>query len=105
MAGFYIYETYDLQITLSDPSALDDYKTVVVSLAQGKTKLNFTDPGIDEGVINVHLSQEQTALFKPSSNANKVTVQVNIYYTDTERDTSAQGFLEVYDNLYREVIS
>lgn len=103
MAGFYIYETYDLHITLSE-DALADAEQVVVSIVQGKVALHFTGAqvGVDgANALNVRLSQEDTARFTPGMRAK---VQVNVRYADSGRDTSAQGELEVYDNLYREVM-
>lgn len=111
MAYFFIWETVDfpLQLSFKDSSiegkVLDEYDKIVVSLKQGNVLLEKTDDdlGIDteEDILNLHLSQEETAMFK----ANKqVTLQVNIYYDDTERDTSFETFIDVYDNLHKELM-
>lgn len=105
MAGFYVYETYPLAIVLKKEGVLNDYKEVVVTISQGKTSIDLTGDriGVDTetSTINIHLSQEETAKFTPKREAK---IQVNVYYTDQERDVSAQGTLEVMDNLYKELM-
>lgn len=104
MAQFYVYETVDFTITLTPSDALQNYDNVVVSIGQGQVILNKdqTELGIDveNGKINLHLSQEETAMFS----RGKAEIQVNIYYTDKERDTSVMGRIDVKDNLYKEVM-
>lgn len=111
MAYFFIYETVDfpLQLSFKDASiegkVLDNYSSVIVSLKQGSTLLekSGSDLGVDteNDIINLHLSQEETAQFKPNK---QVTLQVNIYYEDTERDTSFESLIDVYDNLHKELM-
>lgn len=110
MAYFFIYETVDFPLKLSfkdttiEGKVLDNYSKVVVSLSQGKELLEKSeDLGIDteNDIINLHLTQEETALFKPN---RQVSLQVNIYYEDTERDTSFETFIDVYDNLHKEIM-
>lgn len=102
--SFYRYETAVIPIVLSDKDALKEYETVVVSIAQrGRETRQFSETlGIDpdEGRINVPLSQEDTAAFA----AGIATVQVNIYYQNTERDVSARANIEVLGNLLEEVM-
>lgn len=59
--------------------------------------------GIDEetGIITMHLSQEETGLFKEGV----VELQVNIYYENTERDTSTAVLITAKDNLYKKVMT
>lgn len=105
MAGFYVYETYPLAIRLKKEGVLTDYQEVVVSISQGNKTLNLTEDrvgvDVDNDTININLSQEETAKFTPKREAK---IQVNVYYTDQERDVSAQGTLEVMDNLYKELM-
>lgn len=105
MAGFYMWETADLAITLTgDGNPLEDYSKVVVSIYQPYGRVDLTDDSlgidVDAQTINVHMTQEQTGKFK----AGTAEIQVNVYYSDTERDTSAKGVLTVYDNLYRQAM-
>lgn len=110
--GFFVFETYDLalELTADDGSnPLDGYNEIVVTIAQGSTKVDITGDalGVEDNTINVHLTQEQTAKFSPSANPNQTAtarIQVNVYYENTERDVSVQGELAVYDNLYRKVM-
>ena len=106
VASFYIWETVTWPILLTeegtDASVLEGYKHIVVSLAQGNVHVDFMDPPADvsTGVVTIRLEQEQAGRFKPGV----VELQVNIYYEDTERDTSTKGFIEALDNLYKKVI-
>ena len=105
MPFFYIYETVDFPIKITPASALEDYKHIVVSMGQkGKTLINKKDAelGIDtqEGIINMHLSQEETGKFK----VGEADLQVNILYNNTERDTSAMVMLDVRENLLKQVM-
>lgn len=104
MAGFYIWETADLAITLSEP-VLVDYKEVIVSIAQTGTKpLHLTDDDVqvtDESTITISLSQEQTGQFHEGA----AKIQVNVLFESSERDTTAKGTLDVLDNLYKQVMS
>ena len=105
MAEFYAWETVFLPIHVKDPSVLNECEKIVVSLEQGRVHKDFFDQFTidqEEGIILLHLSQEDTSIFKPNK---KVTLQVNFYYTDKERDTSTEAELDVLRNLYREVIT
>ena len=103
-AHFYIYETVDLPIVLSDPTALQDYEKVVVSISQTDYhELNISDGlgiDVDNATINVHLTQEQTAKFRKGV----AKIQVNIKYKNTNRDVSAMAHIDVFDNLYKEIM-
>lgn len=103
MASFYIWETVDFTITLSDPDALNDAKDIMVSIRQGGIQIDKLNPVFDSerGIIELHLTQEETGQFS----AGNAVIQVNIYCYNTERDATAQGMIRVLDNLYREVMS
>ena len=111
MAYFFVWETVDfpLQLSYKDSSiegkVLDGYSEVIVSLKQGTNLLEKKgdELGIDveNDIINLHLSQEETGAFKPNK---QVILQVNIYYDDTERDTSFESYIDVYDNLHKELM-
>lgn len=104
MAHFYAWETVDLPLKLSRTGALEDVKEVVVSLKQGKTQIEKSgaELGLDteNDTINMHLSQEDTSQFTPGT----CYVQVNLYYANTERDTSTQASIEVRSNLHKELM-
>ncbi len=110
MAYFFVYETVDFPLQLSykdsEGKVLENYSEVIVSLKQGKTILekNSQTLGIDveNDIINLHLSQEETALFKANT---QVMLQVNILYETTERDTSFEEFIDVYDNVHKEIMN
>ena len=104
MAGFYVYETKDVTITIFPPGALQDLKDCICSIVQAHIKVEKTlaDMTIVGDSLKFHLSQEETALFCPGLPAY---VQVNLYYEDTERDTTTTGMLEVMDNLHKAVMS
>ena len=105
MARFYKYETVDIPITLSPDGVLEDYKHIVISIKQHGVQIDKTedDIGIDteQNLINVHLSQEETAMFQ----VGNAKIQLNIYYTNTERDTSTMADIEVSENLYKKVMT
>lgn len=112
MKGFYRYETVDIPLVFTPNEVLEGYKHIVVSIAQDKsTRVNKTEDDIDidvaENKITVHLSQEETGMFDGGdrNNPRKAQIQVNIYYNNAERDVSTVGILDVYDNLYKEVIN
>ena len=106
MAHFYVYETVDIPIKLKTENTeiLKDYTEIVVSIVQKNPLVQidkFTDEigiNVETNTLTIHLSQEETAKFY----ADKVAeVQVNIYYENTERDTSAKGTIDVLENLYK----
>lgn len=107
MAGFYIYETETLSIHLNKENVLNDVKHIIVSIVQKNPKMQIDkkeeELGLDleNSIINVSLSQEETSQFK----VGEAEVQVNIYYNNSERDVSSKGKIEVRDNLYRQVIT
>lgn len=105
MAHFYQWETVDLPLKLSREGALNDVKSVVVSIKQGSNLIEQNEEtlGIDaeNDTINMHLSQEETAQFKTGA----AYIQVNLYYENTERDTSAQASIEVKGNLHKELMT
>ena len=112
MAGFYQWETDNFEIILEDddgnpvPGVLDDVKEVVVTIKQGDIEeIWFTDDlGLDtaNSVINLPLSQTQTGRFEGDKTAK---IQVNILYNDSERDVTAKGKIDVYDNDYKKEMS
>ena len=110
MPSFYVWETKDWELKLTnendDDGILDNLKDVIISFGQNSTLLekdmSHPDVAVDSAnnIINVHMSQEDTGRFKTGS----VTVQVNLLYTDTERDTTVQGTIMALANLHREVM-
>ena len=110
MAYFFVYETKDFPLKIvkngeGEGKVLEGYEKIIVSLKQGTTLIekDETKLGIDveNDIINLHLSQEETGAF---STLEQVKLQVNIYYTDTERDTSQETYIDVYDNLHKEIM-
>lgn len=103
-AFFYIYETANLPIVFNNPEVLDDYAEIMVSISQKNRKSLHISEGYvvdrEHGIIYIHLSQEDTSGFKVGT----AEVQVNIKYLNSERDTSAKTTVDVYDNLYKEVM-
>lgn len=102
-AYFYIYETVTFPIQLSDTEALRDIEKIIVSLKQKTVQLDKMNPDFNEetGVINLYLTQEDTAMFKQGT----VDLQINLYYTDHERDVTKKTQIQALDNLYKQVIS
>lgn len=110
MAHFYIYETPTIPIVIKQKGKvvkdiLKDYERIIVTITQYRTVLNKTDKqlGIDveNSLINMSLSQEESSMFEEG----KAEVQINIYYKNTIRKTTAKGTIRVKDNLYKEVIT
>jgi len=105
MVYFYAWETVDITITLDRENALVDCDDVVVSIGQiGSRVLHKSDElDIDENsnTIIMHLEQRETGKFVEG----EANVQVNLYYSNGERDTSAKAVIYVRDNLYREAMS
>lgn len=110
-ASFYIWETVDFPITLTaddgSTGILEDIQDVVVSFGQKNNPviekfLSKSEVSLDveNDIINVHLSQEDTSQFAVGS----VEVQVNLYYQGTERDVTARGQIEALNNLHRKVM-
>ena len=104
MAKFYIYETTSLTLKFTPTEILDDYKHIIISIAQGKTQLNINENDLEidttNDTITFSLSQEETGLFEPG----KAYIQVNIYYESTERNVSTCSAIDICDNLYKKVI-
>lgn len=110
LASFFQYETATIPIKLTRKTAeegesvLDGYKSIVISLYQAGNQMDKTGEAlgvdIENDTITLPLSQEDTAMFQPG----KVTMQLNIYYDNTERDVSEQCELEVKKNLYKKVM-
>ena len=106
---FYSWETVDLVVTLEDPTKLQNYSTVLASIRQGyrhiEVSLDITVPSANidtgSGTIIIHLTQANTGLFS----AGQATLQINIYRTDTTRDTSEEELISVRENLYKQVMS
>lgn len=105
MAGFYRYETANLDIELLADDVFEDYTEIVVSISQkmgAKIHKRSEDLVIDteNNLLTVRLSQEETAQFV----RGEALIQVNIMYADSERETSSQSVIEIWDNLYDEVM-
>ena len=106
--GFYQWETADLQLIIEDdegnpkPGVLDNLEDVVVSIAQGSRQVDWhiDELGIDAAAsaINLHLTQEKAGKFSGDAAAK---VQVNILYSNGERDVTVKGTIDVLSNLYR----
>ena len=107
--SFYQWETTSFRITTKDPTKLVGYDKIVVSLHQGPVAggvrvhkiIDSSDIDTGSGIIIVNLSQTDTSKFV----AGTATLQVNIYYTGGDRDPSEQIKVDVYDNLYKQVMS
>ena len=104
-AGFYRYETESLDIELLASGVLEDYKEIVVTLDQRMgAKLHKQtqelEVDVENSIVTITLSQEETAMFSPGT----VGVQVNLLYNTMERDVSEKGYIEVWENSYREVM-
>lgn len=111
MAHFYTYETVDIPLVFEPDGCLENYKHIIVSIKQkGSVQIDKAEDAlgidIENNTINVSLSQEETAQFKGGTETNPKTaeIQVNIYYTNTDRDVSTKKTINVYDNLYEKVI-
>jgi len=111
MARFYRFETVDIPMKLTPVGVLENYSKIIVSIAQeGMVQINKNENelsiDVNNDVITMSLTQEETSKFAGGSNGNprKATIQINIYYESTERDVSTTGTIDVYDNLYKEVI-
>lgn len=104
MTKFYMYETTTLSLKFTPTGILDDYKHIIVSIAQNNTQLNKDENDLEidttNDTITLSLKQEETGLFKPG----KAYLQVNIYYENTERNVSTSSSIDVCDNLYKKVI-
>lgn len=109
MAYFYAWETKTLSIGLKnkqgeyDPEILNDYKEIIISIKQPSCQIDIREVDVDteQGILSIHLDQEQTSIFKKG----KARIQVNIYYNNEERDTSVEGEIEVRENLYQKVMN
>lgn len=105
-AGFYIYETKPLTLRFKPDGVLVNSKEIIVTILQGISGTLIEKTGADlainltDNTVTIHLTQEETARFKPGT----AQVQVNILYEDRERDTTVQAQLSVYDNLHREIM-
>lgn len=112
MKGFYRYETVDIPMVFTPNNVLEGYHHIIVSLAQNNNlkitkKENELDIDVAHNKITFSLSQEETGMFQASDDETSryAKIQVNIYYNNQERDVSTVGLLEVFENLYAEVIS
>ena len=113
MAGFYIWETKPLEIQFVDDEdkpiegLLDDVVEVIATIsqpmqgAQIEKTMSQMIVEADTSTIYIHLSQAETSQFTPG----EAKVQVNFLYDDSERDTSCQGEIQIWDNLHREVMA
>lgn len=115
LAGFYAWETIDLELIIEPSGVLDGFEQIMVSVVQSSHRVNKQyysgSPEVSGDVINLHLNQEETGLFKfyPQSecgaNTQNPRVQVNILYPDGERDASTIELLDLYENLYKKVMA
>ena len=112
MAHFYTYETVELPLTFTPSGVLEDYKHIVVSIVQDDlVQIDKTEDDLSIDVANdsivINLTQEETAKFRGGSEKAPKTahVQVNVYYNNTTRDVSIVKDINVYNNLYKKVIT
>ena len=103
---FRIFETANLPIRVRQQGALEGYKLIITSIKQLNVLLEFNsdDPNInvdvDENLIYLHLSQEDTSKFKKGP----AILQINVYYHDEEREASSTAEIYIGDNLHKEVM-
>ena len=106
MAEIYMYETAELPILLSDKTILENCEKIVVSISQERscTQKDFDDSQVEidseEGIITLHLKQEDTAGFTEGL----AELQVNFYSQDEERIPSEKTLIRIKDNLYKKVM-
>lgn len=105
---FYAYETADITIVFKDPSVLEDYRSIIISIRHLKTGKQIDldaeescDIDVAGGTMILHLTQEQTGKFTEGY----VELQINILYDDSERDVTAKNEIRVYDNLHKKVMT
>lgn len=105
---FYTYETVDLPIVFKDPSVLEGYNDIMISMRHMNTGRQLDldasehcDIDTETGELLLHLTQEQTSKFPEGV----VEVQVNILYDDDERDVSEKVKIHVYDNLHKKAMT
>ena len=103
-AGFYQWETADMLIMLDGDDVLVNTRDVIVSVVQGAARVDYHKDALtidaDANTIGVHFSQEDAGLFMDG----RATVQVNILYGTGERDVTEKGCIEIYGNLYKQVM-
>lgn len=110
MASFYKYETVEIPITFTPSGILEGYSHIIISLYQAGTQIDKTEEDLEIDIANnkitLSLDQEETGLFAggDKNDAKKVIIQVNIYYNNNKRSVSTKGTIDVYDNLYKQVI-
>ena len=119
MSSFIQYETLPLEIELVDDNGdpiegiLDGVSSCVVSFDQPEVAhLDKTGDDLtlnaETSTITVKMSQEDTAQFERAKTGRcsntRVSVEVNILYADGSRLPSEIGELEVYNNLYKQVM-
>lgn len=104
MVSIYRYETATLPLKFKPTGVLNDYKHIIVSIAQNGIQVDKdeNDLTIDttNDTITLSLTQEDTGKFK----SQRAEIQVNIYYNNEERDVSTRGAVVFLDNLYKKVI-
>ena len=111
MESIYTYTTPSFTISFKESNVLTNYRKIVVSLKQdGITEIDkFEDDleiDLEQDTITVEFTQEETGkLFggKPDD-PNYARIQVNIYYEDEDRNSTSTETIEVYSNLYEDVI-
>ena len=112
MPFFYAWETVDfpIQIKAEDGTTgiLTGLSNLIITMLQGSGKivekdLSSPDVAIDteNDIINLHLTQEDTGTFTPEIYAD---IQVNFFYDNSERDTTAEAKIFVKRNLHAKVM-
>lgn len=111
MARFYRFETIEIPLKFTPTGVLNNYRHIIVSIEQNGIQINKNENELsidtENDLITISLSQEETSKFYGGNltTPEKANIQVNIYYESTERDVSTIGTIDVYDNLYKEVIT
>lgn len=111
--GFHRYETEPLMLVIERDGVdrpLEGYARIAVSFDQRSTEGSchidyLYEPGAPEvdvaaSAINLHFTQEEAAQFV----AARANVEVNILYEGGERAATCEGVVNVWRNLYDEVM-
>ena len=115
MSGFTAYETVNLQLQIDPAGSLDNYAEIMVSIVQGSSRVDKPyeqgSPEIDGDTINLRLEQEETGKFtyyEPTPcgevDTRNPRIQVNVLYTDEERATTDIKILDIWEQLYNEMM-
>lgn len=98
-----IVPTSTYSATIQTPLAADNYSAILVTISQGRTTVSKTldDLTIDNGLVVVQLTQEETEDFTPGLPA---LMQIKCYRTETDAPGSAIWSIPVTPVLNEEVL-